>query len=429
MYINRRMKIAIAGLGVVGGGVIKTLSENAVEIGLCSRQSLEIIAVSAKERGKKRGFDISSYEYFTDPLKLVDTAADIIVEVMGGQDGVALELARKTLAAKKHFVTANKAMLAHHGGELAELAEKNGVFLCYEAAVAGGIPVIKTIREGLTANKIKKVMGILNGTCNYILSSMTERGVGYKEVLKEAQAKGYAEADPSFDVGGIDASHKLALLAANAFGKKPNFKDLYIEGIEKIDADDILYAKRLGYVIKHICFAAQHDAEIVEQRAHPCLVPNAHPLASVNDVFNAIEFESDPVGITFLMGRGAGSGPTASAVIADLIDIANNRYTYPFTVPAAQLGKMKVKKIEETESSYYLRLVVSDQPGVLEEITNVLKRWSISVKKLLQDDEDEDTADIIIITHVTKESTIRHAIEKFTALSSLVEPVQMIRVL
>ncbi len=423
------MKIAIAGLGVVGGGVIKTLSENSLEIGQCSNQPIEIVAVSSKERGKKRDFDISKYEYFADPLKLVDTSAEVIVEVMGGQDGVALELAKKTLSAKKHFVTANKAMLAHHGGELAELAEKNGVFLCYEAAVAGGIPVIKTIREGLTANKIKKVMGILNGTCNYILTSMTERGVGYAEVLKEAQAKGYAEADPSFDVGGIDASHKLALLAANAFGKKPNFKDLYIEGIDKIAVDDITYAKKLGYVIKHICFAQQHDAEVVEQRAHTCLVPNSHPLASVNDVFNAIEFESEPVGITFLMGRGAGSGPTASAVIADLIDIANDRYTYPFTVPSKSLGKMKIKKVDDIESSYYLRLVVNDQPGVLEEITNVLKRWSISVKKLLQDDEDEDTADIIIITHSTKESTIKHAIEKFSSLNSLVEPVQMIRVL
>ena len=423
------MKIAIAGLGVVGGGVIKTLQQNALEIGQCSKQPVEIVAVAAKERGKKRDFDIDNITYFTDPLKLVETEAEVIVEVMGGQDGVALELARKTLAAKKHFVTANKAMLAHHGGELAELAEKNGVFLCYEAAVAGGIPVIKTIREGLTANKIKKVMGILNGTCNYILTSMTERGVGYAEVLKEAQAKGYAEADPTFDVGGIDASHKLCLLAANAFGKKPNFKDLHIEGIDKIAVDDITYAKKLGYVIKHICFAQQHDAEVVEQRAHACLVPNGHPLASVNDVFNAIEFESDPVGITFLMGRGAGSGPTASAVIADLIDIANNRYTYPFTVPSKNLGKMKIKKLDDIESSYYLRLVVNDQPGVLEEITNVLKRWSISVKKLLQDDEDEDTADIIIITHSTKESTIKHAIEKFGTLSSLVEPVQMIRVL
>lgn len=423
------MKIALAGLGTVGAGVLKLLESNAVEVGLCSRQPISVVAVSSRTRKKDRGVDISGYQWCDNPLDLVNTEANIIIELIGGEDGVALELARKTIAAKKHFITANKAMLALHGGELAELAEKNGVFLCYEAAVAGGIPVIKTIREGLTANKIKKVMGILNGTCNYILSQMAERSVEYPVVLKEAQAKGYAEADPSFDVGGIDASHKLAILSANAFGKKPNFKDLYIEGIEKITVDDIVYARRLGYVIKHICFAASEDGELVEQRAHPCLVPNAHMLASVNDVFNAVEFESEPVGPTFLMGRGAGAGPTASAVVADIIDIANNRYTYPFTVPAASLGRMKCKKIDEIESSYYIRLTVRDETGVLEEITNVLKRWSISVKKLLQDDEDEDTADIIIITHTTKESTIKHALEKFSALKTLAEPVQLIRVL
>lgn len=426
------MKIAIAGLGVVGGGVIKTLQDNALEIGQCSREPIEVVAVAALVRPKD--VDLGNARFYTDPLKLLETDADIIVELMGGADGIALELARKSLAAKKHFVTANKAMLAHHGGELAELAEKNKVALSYEAAVAGGIPVIKAIREGLTANKIKKVMGILNGTSNYILTNMAERHVEFPEVLKEAQAKGYAEKDPTFDVGGIDASHKLALLAANAFGKKPNFKDLHIEGIDKIKVKDIKYANRLGFVIKHICFAQVHDAanpekEMVEQRAHACLVPNGHMLANVNDVLNAIEFESEPLGTTTLIGRGAGAGPTASAVIADIIDIANGRYTYPFTVPSAKLGKMKVKKIDEIESSYYLRLVVNDQPGVLEEITNVLKRWSISVKKLLQDDEDEDTADVIIITHNTKESTIKHAIEKFAALNSLVEPVQMIRVL
>ena len=423
------MKIAIAGLGVVGCGIINTLQENAHEINQCSRQSFEIIGVSAKSKGKKREADCAPYKFYANPLDLVDTDAEIIIEVMGGADGTALELARKTLAAKKHFVTANKAMLAIHGGELAELAEKNKVSLSYEAAVAGGIPVIKVIREGLTANKIQKIMGILNGTSNYILSNMTERKIEFPIVLKEAQAKGYAEADPTFDIGGIDAAHKLAILAANAFGKKPNFKDLYVEGIDKIKVKDIKYAERLGYVIKHICYAQQHDAEVVEQRAHPCLLPASHPLASVNDAFNAIEFESSPVGATVMVGRGAGAGPTASAVIADLIDIANNRYTYPFTVPAANLGKMKVKKIDEIETSYYLRLVVNDKPGVLEEITNVLKRWNISVKKLLQDDEDEDTADIIIITHATKESTIKHAIEKFASLGSMVEPVQMIRVL
>jgi homoserine dehydrogenase len=421
------MKIAIAGLGVVGGGVIKTLQDNALEIGQCSRQPIEVVAVASL--AKPADLNLGNAQFFTDPLKLVETDAEVIIELMGGADGVALELARKTLAAKKHFVTANKAMLAHHGGELAELAEKNKVSLSYEAAVAGGIPVIKTIREGLTANKIKKVMGILNGTSNYILTNMTERGIEFPEILKEAQAKGYAEKDPTFDVGGIDASHKLALLAANAFGKRPNFKDLHIEGIDKIKVKDIKYANRLGYAIKHICFAQVHDAEVVEQRAHACLVPHGHQLAGVNDVLNAIDFESQPLGQTVLIGRGAGAGPTASAVIADVIDIANGRYTYPFTVPFASLGKMKVKKIDDIESSYYLRLVVNDQPGVLEEITNVLKRWSISVKKLLQDDEDEETADVIIITHNTREATIKHAIEKFATFTSLVEPVQMIRVL
>jgi homoserine dehydrogenase len=410
------MKIAIAGLGTVGSGLIKLLEDNAAEIKSRAGVQFQIVGVSSRTKR-----DIPNWT--ANPLDLVKTDAEVIVELIGGETD-ALELAKAALKAKKHFVTANKAMLAHHGAELAELAEANGVHLKYEAAVAGGIPVIKSLREGLAGNKITKVAGILNGTCNYILTQMEARKEEFPAILQEAQAKGYAEADPSFDVGGIDASHKLCILASNAFGVKPNFKALYIEGIEKITVADIEFAKKLGYKIKHLCIATESV-----QRAHPCLIPLTHSLAHVNDVFNAVEIEGNQVGRVMMTGRGAGAGPTASAVASDLVDVANNRRTHVFTVPYAQLKELKGSSINDITSEYYLRLDVKDQPGVLEDITHALREGEISVHKFLQEDVVNGAAQVIIITHAVKESVLRKAVEKLAKLASVNQQPQVIRIL
>lgn len=410
------MKIAIAGLGTVGGGLISLLKDNAPEISARAGQNIQVVGVSSRTKR-----DIANWT--ANPLDLVKTDADVIVELIGG-DTTALELARAAIKAKKHFVTANKAMLAHHGAELAELAEKNGVHLKYEAAVAGGIPVIKALREGLAGNKISKVAGILNGTCNYILTQMEARKEEFPAILKEAQAKGYAEADPSFDVGGIDASHKLCILASNAFGVKPNFAALYIEGIEKITVADIEFAKKLGYKIKHLCIATEGG-----QRAHPCLIPLSHSLAHVNDVFNAVEIEGNQAGRVMLTGRGAGAGPTASAVAADLVDIANNRKTHVFNVPFAELKELKGSSINDITSEYYLRLDVKDEAGVLEAVTHALREGEISVHKFLQEDVINGSAQVIIITHAVKESVLRKAVEKLAKLASVNAAPQVIRIL
>lgn len=426
--MNITMKIAIAGLGTVGAGLIKLLADNAAEISVRANEEIEVLAVNARDKNKDRGVDISGLAWVDNPVDLAGTDADIILELIGGEEGVALELTKAALANGKHVVTANKAMLAYHGGELAELAEKNNVTLAYEAAVAGGIPVIKTLREGLAGNKIKTIIGILNGTCNYILTEMLERKMDYADILDEAQEKGYAEADPELDVGGGDAAHKLAILAANAFGKKPNFADLYVEGIQNITVGDLEFANKLGYAIKHLCFAQEVEGK-VEQRAHPCLIPSNYQLANVNDVFNAVEIDADPVGRVALTGRGAGAGPTASAVLADVIDIANGRLTNTFTAPIAELGEMEVLPIEEIESSYYLRLQVEDEAGVLEEVTSILGDEDISILKMIQDEPKDHDAQIVIITHDVKERKMQNAVAKLNDLASVEKPAQLIRIL
>ncbi len=423
------MKIAIAGLGTVGGGLVELLANNAAEILARCGEKIEVVGISAR---KKR----DGHKWYDNPLELVKTDAEIIVELIGGENGVALELVKAALSGKKHVITANKAMLAHHGGELAELAEKNGVQLRYEAAVAGGIPVIKALREGLAGNKINRISGILNGTCNYILTEMEAQRKEFNDVLHEAQSKGYAEANPAFDIGGIDAAHKLAILAANAFGKKPNFKELYVEGIDKIKLADIDLAKKLGYRIKHLCFAAQQINDegqgghrgAIEQRAHPCLLSVNHPLANIDGVFNAVEIEAEPVGMVVLHGRGAGAGPTASAVVADIVDIILKRSIPTFTIPAAKLGALHALKISEISSAYYLRLSAEDKPGVLEEITHVFKEAQISIHKFFQDEVKDGVAQIAIITHAAQEKVFNEAVAKLGKLDSLKERPQVVRI-
>jgi len=425
------MKVAIAGLGTVGVGLIKLLADNAAEIsarlGLNNGVLPQIIAVSARSKNKDRGVDLSAYAWCDNPVDLAKTDADLVIELIGGVGGDALALAKASLSAKKHFITANKAMLAHHGFELAQLAEKNGVVLAYEAAVAGGIPVIKALREGFAGNKIERVVGILNGTCNYILTEMLARNLEYADVLHEAQEKGYAEADPSFDVGGIDAAHKICLLAANAFGLAPKFDNLYVEGIDKITLQDLKLAQKLGYKIKHLCIAQNVDGR-VEQRAHPALIKAEAQLAQVDGVFNAVEIVANPVGQSVLVGRGAGAGPTASAVFSDIADIALNRKTAAFNIPTAKLKSAEKFDINIIQSSYYLRLNVLDKAGVLEEISHVLKEQKISVRKMLQDEVAGGDALIVIITHEVHELEMKNALEHLRKLASVSQAPQLIRI-
>lgn len=419
-------KLAIAGLGTVGIGLIKLLEDNAAEISarVSAKNNFEVVAVSARSKSKNRGIDISKYQWCDNPVELANSDADIVVELIGGEDGDALALTKAALANGKHVVTANKAMLAHHGFELAKLAEENNVVLAYEAAVAGGIPVIKALREGFAGNKIERIAGILNGTCNYILTEMLSRNLEYANVLHEAQEKGYAEADPSFDVGGIDAAHKICLLAANAFGKRPNFSEMFIEGIDKITLQDLKIAKKLGYKVKHLCIAQAGQGEY----AYPCLIKDDEQLAQIDGVFNAVEINAEPVGQSVLIGRGAGAGPTASAVAADIIDIALGRITKTFNIKADDLQQAKGKDIAETSHAYYLRVDVHDEPGVLEEVTNVLKQHGISVKKLLQDEPEQGDAQIVIITHKTLESEILQAIQELEKLNNIKQKPQMVRI-
>ena len=323
--MTRPLSVGIAGLGTVGGGVLKLLRDNAEIVTARAGRPIAVTAVSARDRSKDRGVAVTGLRWYDDPVALAgDPGVDVVVELIGGSDGPARALAEAAIGAGKPLVTANKALLAVHGAALARLAEERGVTLKFEAAVAGGIPAIKALREGLAGNRISNVAGILNGTCNYILTQMRERGREFADVLADAQKLGYAEADPSFDIDGVDAAHKLAILAALAFGRPVSFDDVHVEGIRRISALDIAFATELGYRIKLLGIARQTEAGI-ETRVHPCMVPQTAPIARVDGVFNAVVAEGDFVGRVMLEGRGAGAGPTASAVAADLIDIARGR--------------------------------------------------------------------------------------------------------
>ncbi len=317
------LKIAIAGLGTVGVGTIKVLQDHADVISKRSGRAVEVIAVSARDHNKDRGVDLSAYQWYSDPVEMARASgADLFAELIGGSEGAAKDAVEAALEAGCNVVTANKALIAHHGDDLAKLAEGKGVSLNYEAAVAGGIPIIKTLREGLAANTIDRVYGILNGTCNYILTTMRESGRGFDDVLSDAQKLGYAEVDPSFDIDGVDAAHKLAILASVSFGTVVDFDAVHIEGIRHISALDIQFASELGYKIKLLGVASRSNGTI-EQRVHPCMVPVGAPIATVEGVFNAVVCDGDAVDTIMQEGRGAGAGPTASAVVADIIDIAS----------------------------------------------------------------------------------------------------------
>jgi homoserine dehydrogenase len=423
------LRIAIAGLGTVGTALLRLLTANGEVLAARAGRPIEVVAVSARARSRDRGVDLRRYRWYDDPVALAaDPGIEVVVELIGGADGPALALCRAALAAGKPVVSANKALLAHHGAELAALAEANGATIGFEAAVAGGIPIVKILREGLAGNRIGRVYGILNGTCNYILTTMRESGRDFDAMLAEAQALGYAEADPSFDVDGIDAAHKLALLAALAFGCPPDFDAVYTEGICQISALDIAFASEMGYRIKLLGVARRTDFGL-EQRVHPCMVRLGTPISQVEGVFNAVVAEGDQVLDTLYAGRGAGGGPTASAVAADLADLARGGRHPVFTVPSARLVALPRSPMRRHVGAYYFRLMVSDRPGVLADVAACLRDHRVSIESLIQRGRSEDEpVPIVFTTHETTEADMTGALADIASLEAVLEPPLMIRI-
>jgi len=425
----RPLSVALAGLGNVGVGVLTLLAQNADVVAAHAGRPVLVTAVSARDRSRDRGISLAGLRWYDDAVALAtDPGADVVVEAIGGADGPARAVVEAALAAGKPVVTANKALLAVHGAALARQAEQRGVTLAFEAAVAGGIPVIKALREGLAGNHITRVAGIFNGTCNYILTVMRERGREFGEVLAEAQQLGYAEADPSFDVDGIDAAHKLAILAALAFGRPVALDQVFVEGIRQVSALDIALAGDLGYRIKLLGIARATEAGI-ETRVHPCMVPQAAPIARVDGVFNAVVAEGDFVGQVMLEGRGAGAGPTASAVVADLIDIARGRLTPVWGVGSRDLSSLPSVPMEAHIGAYYLRLMVVDRPGTIADVTAVLRDQGISLESMLQRGRSPGEAvPVVLVTHETREAAMNAALVRIAALAVVLEKPMLIRI-
>ena len=423
------LRIGIAGLGTVGAGVVKLLAEHGRLLSVRGGRPLRIVAVSARSKAKKRDIDLSGLRWERDPMALATAPdIDVIVELIGGSGGVARRLVQKALASGKHVVTANKALLAMHGAELAAAAEKKQAILAFEAAVAGGIPIIKALREGLVGNRVKRLYGILNGTCNYILTTMRETGRDFDVVLAEAQAAGYAEADPTFDVDGIDAAHKLAVLTGAAFGARVDFAGVHVEGIRRVTSMDIQFAQELGYRIK-LLGLARETRHGIEQRVHPCMVSLDTPIAHIEGVFNAVVVEGDFVGTTMFQGRGAGQGPTASAVVADLVDVARGRHMPAFVVPADQLATKKASPMDRHVGAYYMRLMVQDRPGVIAAVSGALAKERISLESMLQRGRSESgEVPVVLTTHETEEAAMRRALARIGKLGAVAEEPCVIRI-
>ncbi len=427
--MSSALKIGVAGLGTVGVGVIKVLTENAYTISARAGREIRVTAVSARDRSKARGVVLDGLTWYDNAMDLAaDDNVDVVVELIGGSDGIAKNLVEAVLASSTHVVTANKALIAHHGLNLARSAEEAGASLAYEAAVAGGIPIIKALREGLAANTIQGVHGILNGTCNYILSSMTDSGRSFDAVLAEATDLGYAELDPSFDVDGIDAAHKLAILASVAFGTEVDFDSVYVEGIRHVSPVDIHFARELGYGIK-LLGVAKRRKDGIEQRVHPCMVPVDAPINHVSGVFNGIVVDGDFVDATIYEGRGAGEGPTASAVIADIIDIARNSQVPTFGVATADLKPSRTVPMSDHVGPYYVRLTVIDKPGVFADVAACLKSNNVSMGSVLQHSRDPGEPVAVVLTlHETEERAMVMTLTEIEALELVVEPPVMIRI-
>ncbi|PIR39000.1 MAG: homoserine dehydrogenase [Alphaproteobacteria bacterium CG11_big_fil_rev_8_21_14_0_20_39_49] len=422
------LNVGIAGLGTVGVGVVKILQSRSELLEQRTGKKINIVAVSARSQ-KDRGINLDGIKWYDNASDIADDEnVDTVVELIGGDEGIAYDLCLKAIKNGKNFVTANKALIAKRGNEIALLAEENNVYVAFEAAVAGGIPVIKTLKEGLAGNEITKISGILNGTCNYMLTAMKDTGRDFDVILKEAQELGYAEADPSFDVGGIDAAHKLVILTSLAFGVPVDFDNVYIEGIEKISLIDVKYAKELGYRIKLLGLCSKSDNGI-SQKVCPCLVLKNYPVASVEGVDNAVFIEGDAVGKIVLQGPGAGQGATASAVVADIADIASGRKSYMFNAPVEKLAKSEFVAILEHVGRYYIRVTAEDRSGVLASVSDVLRDELISVDSILQKSAKEgEHAHIIVVTHKTSEKAIIKAVEKIEKQDSVIKKPNVIRI-
>ncbi|MEQ8499428.1 MAG: homoserine dehydrogenase [Sneathiellaceae bacterium] len=425
------LRLGIAGLGTVGAGVLTLLQRNGELIAARAGRPIVVTAVSARSRRKKRAADPGNARWHADPVALAaDPDVDVVVELMGGADGAARALCEAALKAGNPVVTAYKALLAERGTALARLSERSGAVLAYEAAVAGGIPIIKALREGLAGNRVRRLYGILNGTCNYILTTMEASGRDFADVLADAQRLGYAEADPSFDVDGIDAAHKLAILASLAYGAPLDFRNVYVEGIGGVTAADIAMAAELGFRIKLLGLAQLEDGALL-QRVHPCLVPRDSPIAHVDGVYNAVVTEGDAVGRTLLEGRGAGAEPTASAVLADLVDIAAGRLSAPLGLPASRLARHPARHMRDHVGCYYVRLQVRDEPGVIADISAILKRCSISIESLLQHGrapDDERGVPVVMTTHEAREAQMMQALRRIAGLTSVLHKPHTIRI-
>lgn len=432
--LMKPVKIGILGLGTVGGGTASVLERNSAEISRRAGREIELVAASVRDINKKRSDTLKHVKLTLDSNEIVDNPdIDIILELIGGTDE-AKQLVMRAINNGKHVVTANKALIALHGNEIFAQAQRQGVTVAFEAAVAGGIPIIKAIREGLAGNQIHWLAGIINGTGNFILTEMRDKGRDFADVLKEAQALGYAEADPTFDVEGIDAAHKLTILASIAFGVPLQFDKVYTEGISTIQRVDVEYAAELGYRIKHLGIARRVESGL-EMRVHPTLIPHRRLIANVDGVMNAVLVKADAVGPTLYYGPGAGAEPTASAVVADLVDVVRalttdpgNRVPHLAFQPDA-IQDIPVLSIDHIETAYYLRMQVQDQAGVLADITKIFASHDISIEAILQKEDQgmQGYVPLVILTHTVLESNMMNAIERVEQLKTVNGSITRIR--
>ena len=433
------IQVGLLGIGTVGRGTFEVLLRNQEEIKRRAGRGIEIAMVADLDTARAQQVVGHHAKVVSKAQEVIDNPdIDIVIELIGGY-GIAKQLVMAAIEAGKHVVTANKALLAVHGTEIFAAAHRRGVMICFEAAVAGGIPIIKALREGLTANRIEWIAGIINGTTNFILSEMRDKGLAFDEVLKQAQALGYAEADPTFDIEGVDAAHKATIMSAIAYGIPVQFEKAYVEGISKLHAQDIRYAEQLGYRIKLLGIAKRVNAvgtrEGIELRVHPCLVPTKRLIANVEGAMNAVMIQADAVGTTLYYGKGAGSEPTASAVIADLVDVTRlmtadplNRVPHLAFQPDS-MSDLPILSMDEVRTSYYLRLVVADEAGVLAKITGILAQAEISIDAVLQrpGSESKQETDLIILTHTCLEAHMNAAMASIQALKSVLAPIVRIR--
>jgi homoserine dehydrogenase len=433
------IQVGLLGIGTVGRGTFEVLLRNQEEIKRRAGRGIEIAMVADLDTARAQQVVGHHAKVVSNAQEVIDNPdIDIVIELIGGY-GIAKQLVMAAIEAGKHVVTANKALLAVHGTEIFAAAHRRGVMICFEAAVAGGIPIIKALREGLTANRIEWIAGIINGTTNFILSEMRDKGLAFDEVLKQAQALGYAEADPTFDIEGVDAAHKATIMSAIAYGIPVQFEKAYVEGISKLHAQDIRYAEQLGYRIKLLGIAKRVNAvgtrEGIELRVHPCLVPTKRLIANVEGAMNAVMIQADAVGTTLYYGKGAGSEPTASAVIADLVDVTRlmtadplNRVPHLAFQPDS-MSDLPILSMDEVRTSYYLRLVVADEAGVLAKITGILAQAEISIDAVLQrpGSESKQETDLIILTHTCLEAHMNAAMASIQALKSVLAPIVRIR--